>query len=319
MIEALLLDFLLAIAILVLIPLGAYRGGLREVCSSAGLLLGILLGQQWAVRWGNWIATSFDANDNGSRFSVAVAIVIVTTALVGYGASSGFTYRPGPGGKLFGAALAAMNGVVLAGYLINCVTVYLNDGDYPNLVDDAWIASTLATGFDWVLLAAAALVVVMSLLGMLVREREPAEQPWQEAQRTITSGKTAAHQTAPPLTQESDKIEPQGEPAASSVIDQETFAPVKIREVRHWEEQQPSRQQDTITGWQQTWPKSATGERVRTPWESAEEPTRPADAFRKVPPANIPATADQTETLKRWIASESNEPKPNSRKSSGES
>lgn len=322
MVEALLLDFLLGVAILLLIPLGTHRGGLREVCSSAGLLLGILLGQQWAVRWGNWIADTFDTSNIGSRFSVAVATAIMTTVIVGYGASSAFSYRPGPGGKMFGAALAAMNGVVLAGYLINCVAIYLNDGDYPEVIDGGRIGRILSTGFDWVLLVVAMMVVLMSLLGFVVREREPADQPWLEAQRTFTSGKSTARQatsTQPYMTPESEKIEPESDTIATDTINQETFTPIKIREVRHWEEQQPTRQQDTITGWQQTWPKSATGERIRPPWESAEEPERPAEIFRKVPPAHIPDPGDQTETLKRWIASETNDPKPKPGTSSEES
>jgi hypothetical protein len=298
MLEAVLLDSLLGIAILLLIPLGSFRGGLREVCSSAGLLLGILLSQQWAVRWGNTIGDLLNVDDNAAQFTTAVVTVIVTTMVVGYGASSSFNYHPGPGGKMFGAAIAVINGVVLSGFLINAVADHMNDGEYPQVVSDGQISRALSSGFDWVLLGAAITVALLSVLGMVVRERESADQPWASA-----NARTDVRQvlpTKPYMTPESEKIEV---PPPAADPNSPEFVPVKIREVRHWEEQQPEKRTDTITGWQQTWPKSATGERIRPPWESAEEPARPVDAFKKVPPANIPVT-DPTETLKQWIASD---------------
>jgi hypothetical protein len=309
MLEAVLLDSLLGIAILLLIPLGSFRGGLREVCSSAGLLLGILLSQQWAVRWGNAIGDLLNVDDNAAQFTIAVVIVIVTTIVVGYGASSSFNYHPGPGGKMFGAVIAIVNGVVLAGFLINSVADYINDGEYPQVVADGQISRALSSGFDWVLLGAAIVVALLSVLGMVVRERESAEHAWGSANDRNDVRQILP--TKPYMTPESEKIEV---PPPAADPNGPEFAPVKIREVRHWEEPQPDKRTDTITGWQQTWPKSATGERIRPPWESAEEPARPVDAFKKVPPANIPIT-DPTETLKQWIASDDDPTEPKPRKS----
>jgi hypothetical protein len=299
MLEALLLDFLIVVAILLLVPLGALRGGLREVCSAAGLLLGILIGEQWAVRWGHWIAETFTTSERGSAFVVAAVTAILIMIVVGYGASSAFNYHPGPGGRMYGAVIAAINGIVLAGYLINGVALYINDGSYPNVVKDGWVSRGLSAGFDWVMLGAAVLVVLLSLLGAVVREREPTDQVWAQTHASPAVVVRRPSKTPPPATGESEKIEP-------GVVDPapgEQDAPVKIREIRHWEEPQPENPPDTITGWQKTWPKSATGERVRPPWENADDPRQPPDAFRKVPPAHIPQSGDQTETLKRWIAS----------------
>jgi hypothetical protein len=310
MLEALLLDALLTIAILLLIPLGVVRGGLREVCSSAGLLLGILLAQAWATRWGDTVADLLNVSEKGSRFTVAVLIVIAAAAIVGYGGSSAFSYRPGPGGKMFGAAIAMINGIVVAGFVVNSVATYINDGEYPAVVHDGYLTQALSKGFDWVLLVSAAAVVILSLLGAIVREREPADDTWAQAGAT-TARRPAVRQvlpTKPYMASEPEKIEPVQ--AAADPAGPE-YAPVKIREVRHWEEQQPNTRTDSITGWQQTWPRSATGERIRPPWESAEEPPKQPEAFKKVPPAHIPIT-DPTESLKKWVASDddSTDPKP---------
>ncbi|MEJ7837298.1 MAG: CvpA family protein [Thermomicrobiales bacterium] len=306
MVEAILLDSLLILAVLLLIPLGVARGGLREVCSAAGMLLGILVSQLWAVRWGDWVGDLVGADARSSRFIVAVVIVLATTAIVGYGASSAFSYSPGPGGKIFGAAIAVVNGVVLAGFVVNAVAIYINDGGYPEVVEEGQISRTLASGLDWVLLIAAGVVVVLSLMGMVVREREPADEQWMA---TPVAGKSRMRQvmpTKPYLEEETEAVNAAHAPDTSP-----GGPPVKVREVRHWENQPKTRRPDTITGWQRTWPKSATGERIRAPWEPNEEPGRPADTFRKVPPAHLPVT-DSTETLQQFVADEdeSQETKP---------
>lgn len=298
MVEAILLDSLLALAVLLLIPLGVSRGGLREVCSSAGLLLGILLSQQWAPRWGDWIADLFGFDIRSSRLIVAVVTVLLATAIIGYGASSAFSYYPGPGGKVFGAVIAVINGVVLAGFVVNSVATYINDGAFPEVVEGGWISRSLATGFDWVLLVAAASVLLLSLMGMVVREREPADQQWMTTQNPGRGRVRQVMPTKPYMADES------AQPPVVAQPDQVTApvaAPVKVREVRHWENESGQTRPDTITGWQRTWPKSATGERIRAPWEPAEEPARPPDTFKKVPPAHIPVT-DSNETLRQWIA-----------------
>jgi hypothetical protein len=314
MLEALLLDFLIVVAILLLVPLGALRGGLREVCSAAGLLLGILIGEQWALRWGNWVAATFTTSESGSAFVVAAVTAILVMIVVGYGASSAFNYHPGPGGRMYGAVIAAINGIVLAGYLINGVAFYINNGSYPDVVEDGWVSRGLSAGFDWVMLGAAVLVVLLSLLGAVVREREPSDQVWAQAPGTSAVVVRRPSKSPAMATGDSEKLEPGVVDAGSESVQGEQYAPVKIREVRHWEEPQPENPPDTITGWQKTWPKSATGERVRPPWESADDPRQPPDAFRKVPPAHIPQSGDQTETLKRWIASDEDDSTQNPRK-----
>ena len=298
MVEALLLDFLIVIAILLLIPLGAFRGGLREVCSSAGLMLGILIANAWAPRWGDWIAGTFSTNEAGATYLAAAVTTLLVMVLVGYGASSAFNAHPGPGGRMFGAAIAALNGIVLAGFLINNVAIYLNDGDYPGVVEDGYVSRAFSSGFDIVLLVAGALVVCLTLLGMVVRERELVDEDWVMQPDTVA--------TTPPRSRTEPKPAPavQNVEEAPSVSEQpETGSQnVTVREIRHWETPEPTETSDPITGWQKTWPKSATGERTRPPWASESEPRRKPEAFRKVPPADKPQEPE--EALRRWMASD---------------
>ena len=48
MIESLALDAFLVLILILLVPIGMYRGGLREVCSAAGLMLAYLVAVAWS-------------------------------------------------------------------------------------------------------------------------------------------------------------------------------------------------------------------------------------------------------------------------------
>jgi hypothetical protein len=299
MLEALLLDFLIVIAVVLLVPLGAFRGGLREVCASAGLLLGILISDAWAPRWGSWVADLLSTSESGATFMIAAVTMLFVMVLIGYGASSAFNNHPGPGGRMFGAAIAALNGVVIAGFLVNNVAKYLNDGEYPAVVQEGYVSRGLSSGFDVALLAAGLIVVCLTVMGMVVREREVIDQGW------VPEPDVPAATTGPRARTAERQVTPDGTPAEASAPEhndtgEPPASPVTVRQIRHWEEPEPVVPVDPVRGWQKTWPKSATSEPTRPPWAPETEPRRMPDAFRKVPPANQPQ--DPEETLRQWIA-----------------
>ena len=111
---ALVLDFLLVIIFLMMIPIGFYRGGLRELSVSAGLLLGILMAEAWSSRWANLYERMFGLGNGAATFLMGVTIAFGITALIGYGGSSVLSYQPGPGGRLYGAYLALFNAMIVA-------------------------------------------------------------------------------------------------------------------------------------------------------------------------------------------------------------
>ena len=130
MIESLVLDLLLILILLLLVPIGMYRGGLREVCSAAGVLLGLLVATQWSARWGDWLADLTGIDVGVSQFVVALGTMVIFGGLIGYGAAASFAYAPGPGGRLYGGLIALLTGVIFLGALIQFVALYLYDDVY---------------------------------------------------------------------------------------------------------------------------------------------------------------------------------------------
>ena len=303
MLTSIALDALLVLILLMMIPLGFLRGGLREVCTGAGLLFGILLAEQWSHQWGSWIAGSFDITEGTSRFLVAVVLVVLTTSLVGYGSSAAFAYRPGPGGRMYGAYIALFNGIVFIGYLINTVIQDVFDGDVPTSIDNGFVSRALSVGFGWILLVGAFGILVATVFGMFVRERPADEHLYQGGAYAPAAPPRVPRHTGPQIT---------GTPAHqsdSARVDQETAvhpaAPVRIREVRHWEEDsQPQPQRDYGGGWRQTWPDHKT-QGPSLPWVQQPAPKRPSSGRVS---GSVKST-DQTsknprDVLREWIKDE---------------
>lgn len=295
MLESLALDALLILILLLLIPIGLYRGGIREVCSAAGVLLGLLVAQQWSLRWGAWTAGTTGIDEGISQFVVAVTILVLFAALIGYGAASAFPHSPGPGGRLYGGLIALGNGVLFLGALIQFVATYLYGGVYPDLIRRGFVARALSVGFDWVLLAVSAIVVLATVLGMIVRERETVDIPDDVRREPLVTLKRPA--TVPVMAPEPENLDP----VRSDTDEQGPVAgtaTVKIREVRHWEEATPPTMQDLQSGWSRTWPSSVTKDSKPAPPRSSPGP-RPS----RPPATGRPAAQSSEESVIRdWLA-----------------
>lgn len=291
MIQSLALDALLVVILIAIIPLGMYRGGVREVCTSAGLLLGVLMAQQWSERWGNWVADITGIDAGVAKFIVAIATVVLTTSLIGYGAAASFSHRPGPGGRLFGGLLALVNAVIFLGALIQFVADDLYDGVYPAIIQDGYVSRALSQGFDWVLLAVTACVVLGILFGMVVRERDvPDEEVIVPASTGGTSVpvRTSDVPVAKPLNDPEAVAAPSFAEAAA-----EPAPPIRIKEVRHWEEPVPSTLDELQSGWTRTWPTTVTSSETTTPRRSGRG-QRP-DSVRR------PSGGDQ-DVVRDWLS-----------------
>ena len=289
MLEAIALDVLLFLILLLLIPIGMYRGGLREVCSSAGLLLGLLVASQWSDRWGTWLADQTGIDAGISRFAVAVGTIVVFTGVIGYGGATSFAYTPGAGGRMYGGLLSLLNGIVFLGAVIQFVATDLHDGVYPDLIRSSYLARALSVGFDWVILAVSLAALLATLFGMIVRERDT-DQVMVDIAREAPRARRAA--PAPAQATEPVTIEPAAAPDPGEVL--ANTATVKIREVRHWEEPTPPTLQDLRSGWSRTWPSDVTKEPAKPSW-TPREPRAPQA------PGKAPATPDET-VIRDWLA-----------------
>lgn len=291
---SLLLDALLLLVLILAIPIGVYRGGIREGFTAAGILLGAQLAAEWAVPWGDFIGDHSSLAIDASRFLVALLLLLLATAIIGYGSGIAFTYHPGPGGRLFGGILGLLNGILFVGFVIDFVIVFLFGGSQPDLVRHGYLSRGLSVGTGTILLIGCGVVIGAMLFGMLVREREDdqmrAFQP--QAARQRPNRAAGAAQNGPTLvaaTGSTDEAAPQesGEPA-----------PVQIREIRHWEaaEAEPEPPKLPESQWSQTWPRSSMGPSVQPPWTPA--PSATSGAARS---ATKRTAARDDETLRDWL------------------
>jgi hypothetical protein len=290
MIESLALDALLVLILIMLVPIGMYRGGLREVCSAAGLMLAYLVAVSWSTRWGNWVADRTGIDDGVSRFSVAVVILVVVTGVVGYGAATAFPYHPGPGGRLYGGLIALFSGTLFLAAMIQFVLQDLYDGTTPALIRDSYLARLLATGFDNVLLGVTVATMLATLFGMLVRERSTDDL----VPAAITPSAVARRPAPVPVAApEPERLEPAANPEPVA----EPTTTLRVREVRHWEDQAPPSEADLRSGWTETWP--ANDRTVPVSGRGRTAQTRSGTT----PPARPPAPGED-DVLRTWLEEE---------------
>lgn len=269
---AFVLDFLLVIIFVMMVPIGFYRGGLRELCVSAALLLGILMSQSWGERWSDLFVRLFDMGEGGATFLMSVVITFSITALIGYGGSAAFTYRPGPGGRLYGAYLALFSAMIVTGYLINLYTAYIVPETNAEPVTTGIIARSLSDGFGSVLLVATIGVALATIFGMFVRERADDAAGWQAPAAPLYQ--------PPPSTRPYQVAE--SEPQSRTATD-----PVRILEVQDWEEKEESPRPDPSTygsGWRQTWPEGTPAQQRNT--RSARSRAERPDSSERTSEAN---------------------------------
>ena len=305
MMQPLLLDALLVLIILLAVPIGVHRGGLREVCTAAGLLLGMHLVNEWAATWGARLSDLTGIVPNVTTFIVAVLVLLLTTALVGYGATATFASTPGAGGRMYGAILGFLIGAVFLGSVLTYVNRFLYEGETPQIVTDGYISRALSLGIGWILLGAAVAILLTTLFGMFVRERDSDEFVMPIARAPVTAPSTRIVESQP--AREAEKIEP-ARPDPHQVVsdDVQRTAPIKIREVRHWDEHQSTETSPTGARWNQTWPQRSGPSAVQRSHTSQRDgvtrrPLRrlPGETGTSAPPATH---QDDATVLRDWLA-----------------
>ena len=185
----LLLDILLGLVILLFVPFGIRRGVAKEAMVSAGVLLGATLAARFGGAWGAELTSRFGLEQGAATFAASAALLLACTFLLGYGAGAALgRSRPGTASRLAGGLLAAFNAAFLLSTLFGWIDQYLQQGA---ALDDGIIGEALLRRADLLLLGAAGVLLVLTVVGWIVNASRSRRQP-RESDRSLVGGMPAA-------------------------------------------------------------------------------------------------------------------------------
>jgi uncharacterized membrane protein required for colicin V production len=171
----LVLDLLLILLIGLFAPIGYWRGPVKELLVTFGVLFGILLADFWARPWGRDLADISAIGSNGGAFVVAMTFMVTVTFVLGYGAGAALApARFGPVSRSIGAGIALFNGILLVAFSLQYVRVFLLAPATEEALYDSYVVSFLLDQIGWVLLMVA-LISWPILLAILVTGRRAYE------------------------------------------------------------------------------------------------------------------------------------------------
>jgi len=150
----LVLDLLLVAIVLLFVPIGVFRGGVKEALTGGAVLLGGAGASASAISWGDDVADVIGIQRASARFLIAAASLAMATVLLGYGA--GFALgrtSPSLPGRVLGGILAAGNGAMLVAFTLAAVEQHLLNRPGASTLDDGIVAGVFLRHFGWVLLA----------------------------------------------------------------------------------------------------------------------------------------------------------------------
>lgn len=218
------LDSLLILILLLFIPIGLWRGGVKEALVAGSILLGAAGANAWATSWGDDLARWFDRDPDLTRFLVAMTSLTLSTLLLGYGAGFAFGDEPSVHGRLAGAVFAAINATLLVAYSLLFVERFLLDSPGDSALDDGVVANVLLRHFGWILLAIGVATLATVVIGAMLRRQvdpadlvlsEPAPGPLRPV-RTPRVADAGKFEPEPPLIR---VVDPEPEPIPAGRID----------------------------------------------------------------------------------------------------
>jgi hypothetical protein len=206
----LLLDGLLVLVVALYVPIGAWRGGLREAALGAALVLGAATAFAWAPNWGDWLADESGVSQSTGR--CLAAFVAFGAIGLGLGFAGGVIARrgvPDPLGRATGGLFALLNVFFALATSLSFVILYLPSGRPSRTVEESRLADLLAGNGDWLLLTA---VPVYALAAIVCRwtlrfDDDVVEQPAMD-RGVVTGGARRARTVGLPRDPEGGKVEP---------------------------------------------------------------------------------------------------------------
>lgn len=182
----------IAIGVFLLIGLfnGLRRGGIKEGTALIGVLLGALLVEFWARRWGEWLTQRTNLNPSYATLISALGLLIGTAILSGYGSGSLIRRPTMKGGERSGGALLGLlNAALLTSFTLRYIQLFYYGENNPAEPVQSWIRNGLVSRYmldliGLVLLGAAFALALVAILSTTVRlgrlataQRPPAKQP----------------------------------------------------------------------------------------------------------------------------------------------
>jgi uncharacterized membrane protein required for colicin V production len=196
---------------------GVRRGGIKEGTALIGVLLGALLVEFWAERWGQTLSDRSGLLTNNAFLLLSLALLIGTALFSGYGSGLFFPRRAMKGSERFGGGLL---GLLNVGLLISFTLRYAQQYYYmetdPAQPVENWIRTGIASRFmlNWlgyVLLGAALALGIFSMVTAALRLGRLAATPRPPAKPAATGAKPQAGGGAPAKPQQAGGGQPQGQ------------------------------------------------------------------------------------------------------------
>ncbi|HEV2527167.1 MAG TPA: hypothetical protein VGT61_01785 [Thermomicrobiales bacterium] len=166
MAAALLLDLLIFLVPAMLIPLGLWRGGPHEVVVGGGILLGWAVSTEWAGAWGGGLASLTGTSPDAMSFVVACALLVVGAGIGHLGGSLMGLPRPEADGRIAGAVLAWLNGVLFLTLALGIYGRQLDGADPMPLIERGLLTQAMIDHQGALLLGIA--LIVAGLLGTVL-------------------------------------------------------------------------------------------------------------------------------------------------------
>ena len=210
----LLLDVLLGLVILLFVPFGIRRGVAREAMVSAGIFLGATLADRFTPAWSLWLGERFGLSAGTASFLVSAGLLFAGAFLLGYGGGAALGgSRLGVLSRLVGGLLAAFNAALMLSYLLAWVERDVGQG---GSLDEGYISPWLLQRTSDLLLAAAGVLLVLTVLSWFVHLFRSRQQPHRNDAYATHAVGTASASPAPV----NEKYEP-----ADSIARSGRFAP----------------------------------------------------------------------------------------------
>ncbi len=213
------LDLLLGLVLIMFVPIGFWRGALREWLTLAGIALGLLLATSWSERGGAFLAPILALDSNLAAFTAGAICLLGATLCVGYAGGVTLPYRPDLSGtnRWLGALLGLGNGILIVSGLLQLMQRTLFASHSDSSLKTSGLAKFLIESTGWVYLLLVLFFIGCVIAGLFRRFMEGT--PLMEEYQPL-------HQFNPATTRVEESKSPSATPATD---DDEAGPPIRLQ------------------------------------------------------------------------------------------